>query len=129
MSCWPVSRVLTFLCLLRLFWTERKISKAREWFQRAVKIEPDLGDTWAYFYKFELQHGTEVSWILHAAGQECVIVVPYVQAQQEKVFKNCVSAEPRHGEAWCAISKDTKNWQMHTDKLLPLVVKSLPLPS
>ena len=49
-------------CLLffRLFWTERKISKAREWFQRAVKIEPDLGDTWASFYKFELQHGTEV---------------------------------------------------------------------
>lgn len=36
------------------------MSKAREWFQRAVKIEPDLGDTWAYFYKFELQHGTEV---------------------------------------------------------------------
>ena len=44
----------------RLFWIERKVSKAREWFQRAVKIEPDLGDTWAYFYKFELQHGTEV---------------------------------------------------------------------
>ena len=36
------------------------MTKAREWFQRAVKIEPDLGDTWAYFYKFELQHGTEV---------------------------------------------------------------------
>lgn len=54
---------LALLCYIqhRLFWTERKISKAREWFQRAVKIEPDLGDTWAYFYKFELQHGTEVS--------------------------------------------------------------------
>lgn len=48
------------LYLSRLFWIERKVTKAREWFQRAVKIEPDLGDTWAYFYKFELQHGTEV---------------------------------------------------------------------
>ena len=45
----------------RLFWSERKLKKAREWFQRAVKIDPDLGDTWAYFYKFELLHGTEVS--------------------------------------------------------------------
>ena len=36
------------------------MGKAREWFQRAVKIDPDLGDTWAHFYKFELQHGTEV---------------------------------------------------------------------
>ena len=46
--------------LFRLFWTERKVSKCREWFQRAIKIDPDLGDTWAYFYKFEQQHGTEV---------------------------------------------------------------------
>ena len=45
---------------LRLFWSERKITKAREWFLRTVKIEPDLGDAWALFYKFELQHGTEV---------------------------------------------------------------------
>ena len=25
-----------------------------------MKLDPDLGDAWAYFYKFELQHGTEV---------------------------------------------------------------------
>ncbi len=50
------------LCLsvFRLFWSERKVKKAREWFQRAVKIDPDLGDTWANFYRFELIHGTEV---------------------------------------------------------------------
>lgn len=48
----------------RLFWSERKITKAREWFLRTVKIEPDLGDAWAFFYKFELQHGTEVRILL-----------------------------------------------------------------
>ncbi len=48
----------------RLFWSERKITKAREWFLRTVKIEPDLGDAWALFYKFELQHGTEVRILL-----------------------------------------------------------------
>ena len=48
----------------RLFWTERKVSKGREWFQRAIKIDPDLGDTWAYFFKFEQQHGTEVSSVI-----------------------------------------------------------------
>lgn len=55
---------MLYLCLCtvcRLFWSERKITKAREWFLRTVKIEPDLGDTWGFFYKFELQHGTEVS--------------------------------------------------------------------
>ena len=49
------------LFVFRLFWSERKINKAREWFQRTVKIDPDYGDAWAYFYKFELQYGTEVN--------------------------------------------------------------------
>lgn len=47
-----------------MFWSERKITKAREWFLRTVKIEPDLGDAWALFYKFELQHGTEARILL-----------------------------------------------------------------
>lgn len=47
------------LAVARLFWSERKITKAREWFHRTVKIDSDLGDAWAFFYKFELQHGTE----------------------------------------------------------------------
>ena len=54
------SEYATFPHFHRLFWTERKLSKAREWFQRAVKIDPNLGDAWGYFYKFELLHGTEV---------------------------------------------------------------------
>lgn len=45
----------------RLFWAERKISKARQWFARTVKIDGDFGDAWAHYYKFELVHGTTVS--------------------------------------------------------------------
>ena len=45
---------------VRLLWVERKMVKAREWFLRTVKIDPDLGDAWAYFYRFEQTHGTEV---------------------------------------------------------------------
>ncbi|KOB72751.1 Uncharacterized protein OBRU01_11996 [Operophtera brumata] len=50
-----------------------------------VKIDPDLGDAWAYFYKFELIHGSE--------------------AQQEDVRARCKAAEPHHGEHWCKLSK------------------------
>lgn len=48
----------------RLFWAERKIEKARSWFERAVKTDsgdPDYGDAWAWWWKFEKQHGTDVS--------------------------------------------------------------------
>ena len=44
-----------------LFWCERKMDKARQWFQRALKIDPDNGDVWSYAYKFEILHGTPVS--------------------------------------------------------------------
>ncbi|WAR16458.1 PRP6-like protein [Mya arenaria] len=47
------------LAASKMFWSERKIGKAREWFNRTVKIDQDNGDAWANFYKFELMHGDE----------------------------------------------------------------------
>ena len=44
-------------------------------------------------------------------------------------MKKCVSVEPHHGELWCAVSKDIKHWQKHTDKLLPLVAKNVKVPT
>ncbi|MGH0136142.1 UNVERIFIED_CONTAM: hypothetical protein FKN15_009782 [Acipenser sinensis] len=91
--------------LWRLFWSERKITKAREWFHRTVKIEPDLGDAWAFFYKFELQHGTE--------------------EQQGEVMKRCENVEPRHGELWCEQSKHILNWQKKIGEILVLVAAKI----
>uniref|UniRef100_UPI00358DE5CD pre-mRNA-processing factor 6 n=1 Tax=Myxine glutinosa TaxID=7769 RepID=UPI00358DE5CD len=93
------------LAVGKLFWSERKITKAREWFLRTVKIDPDLGDAWGYFYKFELQHGT--------------------QEQQEEVMKRCENVEPRHGELWCQMSKDIKNWRKKPSEVLELVANKL----
>lgn len=73
-----------------------------------MKIEPDLGDAWAYFYKFEILNGTEEA--------------------QEDVKKRCIAAEPHHGEAWCAVSKDIKNWRMSTEHILAQCAKELPIP-
>ncbi|XP_041360586.1 LOW QUALITY PROTEIN: pre-mRNA-processing factor 6-like [Gigantopelta aegis] len=97
------------LAASKLFWTERKISKARDWFNRTVKIDPDLGDAWAFFYRFELMHGDEQS--------------------QKLVAKKCVQSEPHHGEFWCNVSKNIENWRLRTEELLPLVARSLPLPT
>ncbi|CAH8665570.1 unnamed protein product [Schistosoma rodhaini] len=83
--------------------------KARNWFTRTVKLEPDLGDAWAYFYKFELQHGTE--------------------DQQKEVYRRCVTAEPHHGEVWCQISKDPKNWRLKTKDLLKIAAETIVLPN
>lgn len=41
-----------------LFWADRKVDKARNWFNRSVTLDPDVGDHWAQYLRFEGQHGT-----------------------------------------------------------------------
>ncbi|KAJ7567210.1 hypothetical protein O6H91_02G136900 [Diphasiastrum complanatum] len=89
----------------KLFWHDRKVDKARTWLNRAVTLAPDVGDFWALFYKFELQHGTE--------------------EQQQEVLKRCVVAEPRHGEHWTSISKAVENAHQPVEGILKKVVVAL----
>ncbi|KAI0071148.1 hypothetical protein K474DRAFT_1736070 [Panus rudis PR-1116 ss-1] len=96
---------LIICTVARLFWAERKIEKARQWFERAVKINPDLGDVWGWWLKFERQHGTK--------------------EYQEEVIKRCVAAEPHHGLTWQAVAKDLKNTGRITKELLELVADAL----
>jgi pre-mRNA-processing factor 6 len=65
------------------------LSKARNWFQRAVDANSDLGDAWIYFYKFELEHGTTET--------------------QAALLAKVAEADPAHGEIWTAIAKDDRN--------------------
>ena len=96
------------LAVAKLFWAERKLQKAREWFTRTVKLESDLGDAWINFYKFELIHGTE--------------------QQQNEVKARCISAEPKHGEIWCKYSKNIEYWQQKTEFFLLLAASELEIP-
>ncbi|XP_017782698.1 PREDICTED: pre-mRNA-processing factor 6 [Nicrophorus vespilloides] len=96
------------LAVSKLFWSERKISKCREWFARTLKIEPDLGDAWSHWYRFEQLHGT--------------------QEQREEVKRRCLASEPHHGELWCSVSKNIKNWSKNLEQVLDLVAKDVPIP-
>lgn len=89
----------------KLFWQDRKVDKARNWLNRAVTLAPDFGDFWAWYYKFELQHGSEEN--------------------QKDVIKRCISAEPKHGEKWQAISKAVENSHQPTEAILKKVVVAL----
>ena len=52
---------ILFVTVARIFWSERRLEKAMTWFEKAIVANSDLGDTWAWYYKFLLQHGTDVS--------------------------------------------------------------------
>jgi pre-mRNA-processing factor 6 len=66
------------LAVAKLFWAERKTQKCREWLTRTVKLEPDLGDAWVNFYKFELCHGTKEQQVrTHLYSNKTEIEMPY----------------------------------------------------
>lgn len=96
------------LAVAKYFWSDRKLAKARDWFNKAVKLEPDLGDSWAFFYKFELTHGS--------------------LEQQQEVKMRCIQAEPRHGEEWTRVSKAVENWRLKTESILIKCAESLQTP-
>ncbi|EDR12279.1 uncharacterized protein LACBIDRAFT_323426 [Laccaria bicolor S238N-H82] len=89
----------------RLFWQERKIEKARQWFGRAVATDPDLGDSWGWWLKFERQHGTE--------------------EHREEVRNKCIAAEPHHSPTWQSIAKDVKSSGKSVKEILEMVADAL----
>jgi pre-mRNA-processing factor 6 len=89
----------------RLFWADRKLDTARKWFQRASKTNSDIGDIWAWWLKFEVQHGTA--------------------DQRKEVISKCVAAEPRHGIEWPIESKRLSNIGKKPEDILNLLLKRL----
>jgi pre-mRNA-processing factor 6 len=88
-----------------LFASDRKIEKARKWFDRAVLLDPDLGDSWARFYAFELRIND--------------------QDRLEAIRKRCVQAAPRHGELWAQVLKEVSNRTRSTSDILEMVSKKI----
>ncbi|KAI9500037.1 U4/U6 x U5 tri-snRNP complex subunit Prp1 [Coemansia spiralis] len=87
----------------RLFWHERRLDKARRWFERAAKADPDCGDSWAWWLRFEL---------VEAGG--------HVEVENQ-----CAEAQPRHGLVWPAVAKDPANARLSTKDILHKVAKDL----
>lgn len=96
---------LVISAVASLFASERKNEKARKWFERAVVLDPDLGDSWAKYYAFELERGTV--------------------EQQQKVKERCISAEPKHGEIWSRTMKDMANIRKTVGEGIELVARNV----
>ncbi|EEP76086.1 conserved hypothetical protein [Uncinocarpus reesii 1704] len=96
---------ILFLTVARIFWGERRLEKAMTWFEKAIVADSDLGDVWAWYYKFLMQHGTE--------------------EKREDVINKCIASEPKHGEIWQTIAKDPVNAHKSTEEILKLTAEHL----
>ena len=102
--CGDDARVVA--AVARLFWLDRKVDKARAWFQRATTLDPSDGDHWASLYAFEKRFGGD--------------------ARVDAAREACVAAAPNRGDFWCAARKDPKLWHDPVEKTLERVAELVP---
>jgi pre-mRNA-processing factor 6 len=81
----------------RVFWGERELEKAQNWFERAVAADPDVGDAWAYYFKFMEEFKPELL---------------------DAIVQKCIAASPSHGDMWCSVSKAIGNAKLKTEEIL-----------
>ncbi|KAF7552304.1 hypothetical protein G7046_g7451 [Stylonectria norvegica] len=96
---------MLFVAVARIFWGDRKLEKAQNWFEKALVLDSGCGDSWAWYYRFLLQHGTE--------------------EKRAEVVTKCVLNEPRYGEVWQTIAKKPENARKGYEEVLKLVVEEL----
>jgi pre-mRNA-processing factor 6 len=113
---------ILFVTIARIFWGERRLEKAQNWFEKAILLDSDLGDTWAWYYKFLLQHGTEVSFSRYDMRFNANIAT---QEKRFDVVAKCILSEPRHGEIWQSVAKEPKNAGKNLEEILKTVVGKL----
>ena len=93
-----------------LFWSERKVDRGRDWTERALLLDPNIGDIWAMYYSYEKLHNP---------------------AKAAEVLARVVTQEPRHGERWQRVAKDPANAHQGVEAILRMVVADMeanPLP-
>ena len=91
--------VRVFITVARLFYAERAVGVAGN------RGDADFGNAWAWWLKFEQQHGTV--------------------AQRDDVVERCELAESKHGDIWPTVAKDPAHARKSTTDVLRLVAKSL----
>ncbi|KAK1936526.1 putative u5 snRNP-associated subunit [Babesia divergens] len=83
---------MVVMAAAKLFWDERKVVKARKWFQRAIALDESNGNIWGTFLAFELENGDDSS--------------------IKEIINGCTKAEPNAGYDWCRVVKRVDNWRL-----------------
>lgn len=119
---------ILFITVARIFWGERRLEKAMTWFEKAIVSDSDYGDGWAWYYKFLMQHGTEVCSNPRRANLVDIIFANPSSSLQDKrsdVISKCISTEPKHGEVWQSIAKNPVNAHKSSDEILKIVADTI----
>ncbi len=111
------------LAVARLFEQDRKTDKARKWMQRAVALQPKLGDAWAYLFALELR----AQFALNEQAPSAQVLEER-EAQRRTladIESRCMLAEPNKGELWNRVHKRIENHRLGSAQVLRRCVEEI----
>ncbi|KAJ2612270.1 U4/U6 x U5 tri-snRNP complex subunit Prp1 [Coemansia sp. RSA 1365] len=111
---------MVIVAVARLFWSERRLDKARLWFERATVAQPDYGDAWAWWWRFESEQR-----LLNISNTTDSTNVDQMDVQINNLEAACTKASPTHGQYWPQISKDPANARLSVNEILHKVAAFL----
>ena len=97
--------VHVIIAVAALFGNDGKDAKARKWFDRAVQVDKDHGDGWAFYYAYLIKQKDH--------------------DKMEKIKALCVAAEPKHGELWTSVTKNMKHRHKPTGEHLDIAANQV----
>ena len=106
------------VAVAKLFWKDKKYEKAKKWFERAIALDPLVGDSWAYYYKF-------IKDCIHSYFHHSYYYYYYPEEGSEManiVFKKCVEQNPKKGEIWNKVRQSATHGKKFTPQ--EIIIKS-----
>jgi pre-mRNA-processing factor 6 len=109
----------------RLFWNDRKLDKARAWFNRAATLRPEDGDVWVRYYAFEKSLEDDAESNINPLNAKKAMKAKNddtTTSPKEDVLARASKAKPNRGRYWAPVRKDFNNWR---DSVSETVLKVL----
>jgi pre-mRNA-processing factor 6 len=112
---------LVVLAVARLFERHRKLDKAQKSYQRAIALQPRLGDAWVFWFASELR----VQATLLDSGNADEIAKQKQQGILDDIESRCASAIPNRGEVWNRVHKRFENYRLSPAQVLRRCVEEI----
>ncbi|ODV96635.1 hypothetical protein PACTADRAFT_48466 [Pachysolen tannophilus NRRL Y-2460] len=96
---------LVLLTIGYILWFDGKFLRAKLFFDKAIELDKDNGDSWCWLYLFLTRHGDP--------------------EEINDLIKELIKADPHHGEKWCEIRKKIENMNKSPKEILELVSEKL----
>jgi pre-mRNA-processing factor 6 len=91
------------LAVAKMYADEQLYEKAKKWLENIIRVNPQYGDAWIYYYKLEKD----------------------LENDSEEILKRCKEANLSSGHLWKSITRKIENSKLKTHEIIQKAIDNL----